>query len=63
MDMGAVEQWLDECLAAATEVYKHTTPEQNYSYDYIKKFTPLLEAQLYKGGLRLAYIINDIYGK
>ena len=39
-----------------------TTPQgTNISYDYIAEWTPTIEQQFLKGGLRLADVLNSIF--
>ncbi|MDE7160567.1 MAG: S1/P1 nuclease [Muribaculaceae bacterium] len=58
---GDADTWGRETYRIATEVY-NTTPEgTNISFDYIAKWTPVIEDQLLKGGLRLADILNGLY--
>ena len=33
----------------------------NISYDYVDKYTPVIEQQLVRGGYRLARLLNEIY--
>lgn len=54
--------WFKESVAAAAKIYEGTEENANHSYDYLREFTPLLEDQLYNAGLRLAEVINQIYG-
>lgn len=58
---GSAEKWGKECHQVATRVYKETEQDSNLSYDYIAKWTPVVEQQLLKGGLRLADLLNSIF--
>lgn len=58
---GTIDDWAKETITYATEIYDNI-PE-NMSYDYISYWSPKLESMLLNGGLRLAKILNDIYGK
>ncbi len=58
---GSAEKWGKECFEVATRVYDQTEKDSNLSYDYIAKWTPVIEQQLLKGGLRLADLLNSIY--
>lgn len=56
--------WVSETLAMANDIYHNSSdPEANLSYDYVSHYTPMLETTLEKGGVRLAYLLNDIYAK
>lgn len=59
---GSPLDWFGETHAAAVEVYKHTPDGSKLSYDYVTHFTPMVEQQLLRGGLRLAHLLNEIYG-
>lgn len=59
--MGTPEKWGEECYNIATEVYNTTPQGSNISYDYIAKWTPVIETQFLRGGLRLADLLNSIY--
>lgn len=58
---GDPEQWLRETHQICMEVYAETPEGSNASYDYVAKFTPVIERQLLRGGHRLARLLNEIY--
>lgn len=58
---GSVDDWAKETLAIASDVYKYFQPGMKVMYDPIARWTPVIEQQLLKGGLRLAYVLNQIY--
>ena len=58
---GSPTDWFVQTHAAAVEGYKHTPNGASLSYDYVTLFTPTLEEQLLRGGLRLAHLLNEIY--
>lgn len=58
---GDFTDWGKETYGLATEVYEATPEGTVVSYDYIARWTPVIEQQFLKGGLRLAYILNSIY--
>ena len=60
---GEPKDWLKESHALATEIYKATPEKGKVSYDYIAYYAPVIEQRLLAGGLRLAMILNEIYGK
>ena len=60
---GEPKDWLKESHAAATEIYFASPTKGRLSYDYVTYFTPTIEQRLLAGGLRLAMILNEIYGK
>lgn len=58
---GTPEKWCNECFQVATKVYNSTPEDSNLSYDYINAWTPVIETQFLKGGLRLADLLNSIF--
>ncbi len=60
--VGTPLDWFGQTHAAAVEVYANTPDGASLSYDYVTRFTPMVEEQLLRGGLRLAYVLNEIYG-
>lgn len=59
---GTPEKWFNETHAIATQIYADTPEGTVVSYDYIAKYTPVIEDRLMRGGIRLAKLLNDIYG-
>ena len=53
------EEWAKETYQLAQKVYEDTPQDTNIEYNYIAKWTPVIENQLLKGGLRLANILNS----
>lgn len=58
---GNVDQWAEQTYDIATEVYNYFAPGCKISYDQIAHWTPVVEQQLLRGGLRLARILNTLY--
>ena len=58
---GTPETWGKETFELCKQVYDKTPQNLNISYDYIADWTPFIETQFLKGGLRLADILNSIY--
>lgn len=58
---GSPEKWGKETYMIARDIYKKTPQESNISYDYVADWTPTVEEQFLKGGLRLADILNSIF--
>ncbi len=58
---GSVDDWAKETLAVAKDVYVYFQPDINIKYDEVAQWTPVIEEQLLKAGLRLAHILNSIY--
>jgi hypothetical protein len=56
-----MEDWLEEAVGLRKVIYD--LPDHNrLSYEYVYYAYPHIENQLLKGGLRLAGILNEIYG-
>lgn len=58
---GTPNDWIEETVQLAEDVYENSPSNVNLSYDYVAKYAPVVELQLLKGGLRLAAILEDIY--
>jgi len=56
-----IEKWAKESYGVCTEVYNKTPQGTKISYDYIADWTPTVEQQLLKGGLRLSEVLNYIF--
>jgi hypothetical protein len=56
-----VDDWARETFAIATEVYGSTPQGSKLSYDYQARWTPVIEQQLLRGGLRLAHLLNSVF--
>lgn len=58
---GSFADWAKETLNIATVVYKKMPAGTKISYDEVFEWTPTVEQQILRGGLRLARILNSIY--
>lgn len=58
---GTPNDWIEENVQLAEDVYENSPTGVNHSYDYVAKYAPIIELQLLKGGLRLAAILEEIY--
>ena len=58
---GTPNDWIEESVALATEVYEMSSAGSNLSYDYVAHFAPIVEQQLLNGGLRLAALLEELY--
>lgn len=58
---GTPNNWIEECVLLADDVYTRSAKGGNLSYDYVAHYTPIVELQLLKGGIRLAKILEEIY--
>lgn len=57
---GTTSDWAKETFSICSEIYDTTPQGTNISYDYIANWTPVIERQFLKGGLRLADMLNSI---
>lgn len=55
------DDWCRETVEYAKAIYLTTPQDSNISYDYIAAWSPVIEDQLLKGGLRLAHMINTLF--
>lgn len=53
--------WGEETYEIAKKIYENTPADTNIEYNYIAEWTPVIEDQLLKGGLRLADLLNFIF--
>jgi len=58
---GTLENWFFESYTIASKIYNQSSANTNYSYDYNYKFLDIMDEQLYRGGVRLAKILNEIF--
>lgn len=58
---GNLDDWGRQTHEIATRVYDYFPTGTKVSYDHIAAWTPIIEQQLLRGGLRLARILNAIY--
>ncbi len=58
---GTVDDWAKETVAIASDVYTYFQPGANISYNDIARWTPTIEQQFLRGGLRLAHLLNTIF--
>ncbi|MFI3318578.1 MAG: S1/P1 nuclease [Rikenellaceae bacterium] len=56
-----LEDWFDESRELADQIYRDTKPNSRIDYEYLAKYTPIVESQLLKAGIRLAGILKSIY--
>lgn len=58
---GTPYSWGEETYEITKEVYEKTPEGTNVAYDYIADWTPIIEQQFLKGGLRLADVLNQAF--
>ena len=59
---GSFEEWMYESKALALKIYDSVEVGEKLSYRYMYDWFPVVREQLQKGGIRLAKVLNDIYG-
>ncbi len=58
---GDLNDWGIETWEIAKKVYEATPNGTEISYNYVADWTPVVEEQFLKGGLRLAHILNSVF--
>lgn len=58
---GTYDDWGKEVHDICCEIYETTPYDESLEYNYVAKWTPVIETLLVKGGLRLAHVLNAIY--
>ena len=58
----SVKDWMYESRALCEDIYQNTTSGEKLSYKYMYRYVTVIRTQLQKGGIRLAGILNDIFG-
>ncbi|MCH5231510.1 MAG: S1/P1 nuclease [Muribaculaceae bacterium] len=58
---GSPEKWGEETFDICRSVYTLTPEGTKISYDYVAQWTPVIEIQFLRGGLRLADVLNSIF--
>lgn len=58
---GTIDDWAKQNVAIATQVYDFFPAGKNISYNDVAYWTPLIEDQFLKGGLRLARLLNETF--
>lgn len=63
LSLSTPQEWAKETYMISKGVYEKTPQDFNIEYNYIAEWTPLIEQQFLKGGLRLAEVLNVALGK
>lgn len=56
-----IDEWAKESVALADTIYKRMPEKSQLRYDEIAWSAPIIEQQFLAGGLRLAYLLNQIF--
>ncbi len=59
---GTTLDWMRESRTLCEDVYANTKVGENLGYNYMYKYVDVAKFQLQKGGIRLAKVLNDIFG-
>jgi hypothetical protein len=59
---GSVLDWVSETHELTREVYNSVEENENLRYKYSYKYLSSVRKQLQKGGIRLAKLLNEIFG-
>lgn len=62
IEKGNAEAWAVESQTVAEAIYQSVEENRNLGYRYMYDWFPQVKVQLQKGGIRLAKILNEIYG-
>ncbi len=60
--VGEPIDWLKESQEIATDIYINTPAKTKVSFNYVADYTPVIEKRFLAAGLRLAKLLNEIYG-
>jgi len=61
LQQGSISDWGKQTYEVAKTVYDNTPIGSKMSYNEVAYWTPVIERQLFLGGIRLASILNDIF--
>jgi hypothetical protein len=59
---GSTIDWMRESRELCKDIYANTEVGQKLGYRYMYDYLEILRTQLHKGGLRLAAVLNEIFG-
>lgn len=62
VEKGTVIDWMNESRTLCKEIYATTEIGDKLGYRYMYDYTSTFRSQLQKGGIRLAVLLNDIFG-
>ncbi|HUQ67183.1 MAG TPA: S1/P1 nuclease [Flavitalea sp.] len=58
-----ISEWIYESYQAAQKLYTEVRPEDKLTYSYNYYHVNLMNMQLLKGGVRLAGLLNELFGR
>lgn len=59
---GSVSDWMEDSRTLVKDIYKNTKKGDKLGYDYMYQYFDPLRSQLQKGGVRLAGLLNELFG-
>jgi len=62
IEKGTLVDWVHESQTLAKKVYASANVGEKLGYAYMYNYFPIVRSQLQKGGIRLAKVLNDIFG-
>jgi hypothetical protein len=62
IQQGSVLDWMYDSRALCKQIYADIEVGQKLGYRYMYDYTTMVRSQLQKGGIRLAVLLNDIFG-
>ncbi|RFN57623.1 S1/P1 nuclease [Marixanthomonas ophiurae] len=62
IQQGSITDWMYESRALCEDIYSNTEVGEKLWYPYMYEYMDVLRMQLQKGGIRLAEVLNDIFG-
>jgi hypothetical protein len=62
MEEGSLLDWMYESKKLSNRVYDSVEIGEKLGYEYMYKWFPVVHDQIQKGGVRLAKVLNEIYG-
>lgn len=58
---GTIVDWVNDTHTLTRQVYANVKPNDNLRYNYSYDYFESVRAQLQKGGIRLAKVLNDLF--
>lgn len=62
LQAGTVQDWMDDSRILVKDIYKNTKKGEKLGYRYMYTYFNPLRTQLQKGGIRLAGLLNELFG-
>lgn len=62
IEKGTVLDWMYDSRQLCENIYENTKVGEKLGYNYMYQYMDIVRSQLQKGGIRLASILNEIFG-